>query len=76
MIGAFGVMGELSPVSNPGNFAAELLAEMDGGLVQGLLGVGGPEFERVALAVAFVATVAAEGDVDGEVAGAVAGGGV
>ena len=35
VICAFGVIGELSPVSNPGDFAAELLAEMDCGLVQG-----------------------------------------
>jgi hypothetical protein len=29
------VMGEFSPVSKPGNFAAELVAEVDGGSIQG-----------------------------------------
>ena len=35
VICAFGVIGESSPVSNPGYFASELLAEVDRGLVQG-----------------------------------------
>jgi hypothetical protein len=42
VICAFGMTDKLSPVSNPGNFAAELVAEMDSGLVQGQLDEGGP----------------------------------
>ena len=30
-----GVIGELSPASDPGDFAAEWVAEIDRGLVQG-----------------------------------------
>lgn len=35
VICAFGEMDRMSPVPNPGDFAAELVAEMDCGLVQG-----------------------------------------
>jgi hypothetical protein len=42
----------------PGNVAAKALAQVDRGLMQGLLGGGSPKLKLVTVAVAAMATVA------------------
>ena len=55
-----------SPAANPGDFSPERVAETDRGGMQLLLEHCGPQFQLVASAAAFVAMVAAQGDVHGE----------
>jgi hypothetical protein len=70
------ICGDWLPASDPGDVSAKGVAEFDHGGVQLGLGEGGPEFQLVALAAAFVAAVAPLGDVDGEVSGTSGGGAV
>ena len=57
-----------SPAPDPGHFTTEPLAEVDGSLMQRQLAGGGPEVERVAVAVTAMAIVATGRHVDREAA--------
>jgi len=50
--------GEWSPTVNPGDVSMETAAEVDGGLVERLVGESCPEIELVAVAMTSVAVVA------------------
>jgi hypothetical protein len=60
------LVGWWSPAFDPGNVLAEGATEVDRGLVDGQSMDGGPQFQLVSVALAFVAVVPSGFEVDGE----------